>query len=1170
MKLYKRWLCLIVSFILVFTSATTSYAAGSDTSGGTTEDSLSESSLYVYDEADDGGILANGGLLEESSAQVYAGSYDHAHDAEIVAAIENVQASINVSGWGLTIDNYSTVMSNIWNTNPQFFYLDSYGCLYNSVTGDISTLQFFYKYDAQTISSMKQEVDSAVTKIEAEVDTTGMTDLEIALAYHDYLATYVAYDYANLQANTLPDTVFNIYGVFVKKSAVCQGYAEALQYLLTRKGITCGLATSAAANHAWNVILYNGKWYHIDATWDDPVWDNLGRVNHKYFMITDATLIADASAKSDYVTAVPYGSTYVAATDATYESGFWNNIGTFMYPYKNCWYYLEPVATGTISTGYTSYKKYQLVKYNYATAQKSVLIEPTEATWSAGGGSYWIDQFGRMAAKAGVIYYSTPKTVERYSIVTGNTSTIYTMTDPETELTSIYGLGFVNDTLYYVRKDAPNVNGAETYLELTICTNHTWGTPDIVPATYTTEGTSTCVCTTCGAVSVTPIPKLVYVASITLNRSELALYQSETYTLSATCLPSNAANKNVTWNSLNPDIASVDATGKVTARKVGYAQITATADDGSRVYASCYVSVCVPVSKIEVSASEIEMLVGESTEIIVTPTYTAEIPADSDYGVEMAWEYPDNNILTVGFLDTYGQHAKITGVTPGQATVRAVAQDGTGKYQDVVVTVYGIPEAPETPEITAKTCTSVTLKAVSCCEYSKDGVNWQTSNVFTGLSMGDTYTFYMRKQEDLLHYYKAGRISKLEQVTLAHNYSEQVIQPTYDNQGYTLHTCVTCGTSYKDRYTDKLVRPTTEESTTEQAVIETPAVTVRYTTHVQTFGWQGDENNASTWFTNGTMAGTSGKAKRLEGIKICVDGNSRLDIQYTTHCQSYGWLPWSANGEMNGTQGEAKRLEAIKIQLTGPDKDKYDVYYRVHAQSYGWLGWAKNGSPAGTAGYSKRLEGIQIVVVKKGVEAPGLNYAGVNASGAAYAGQTYIYRKDSSPVVPGENNTNVTYRTHVQTYGWQGWKYNGQMSGTSGQAKRLEGINIRLTNQQYSGDIVYTTHVQTYGWQGDLNNQSTWKKNGQMSGTSGQAKRLEAIKINLTGEMAAHYDIYYRVHAQTYGWLGWAKNGEASGTAGYAKRLEGIQIVLVPKGGAAPANNYGGVVSTQGRAYISK
>ena len=394
-------------------------------------------------------------------------------------------------------------------------------------------------------------------------------------------------------------------------------------------------------------------------------------------------------------------------------------------------------------------------------------------------------------------------------------------------------------------------------------------------------------------------------------------------------------------------------------------------------------------------------------------------------------------------------------------------------------------------------------------------------------------------------------------------------EATVEAEGSRHKECTVCKTVLATETIAKLEAPT-------------PDVTIRYTTHVQTYGWQGDENNANKWFVNGKMAGTSGKAKRLEGIKIRVYGNDNLGIQYTTHCQSYGWLPWSANGEMNGTEGEAKRLEAIKIQLTGADKDKYDVYYRVHAQSYGWLGWAKNGAPAGTTGYAKRLEGIQIVVVKKGSPAPGTNFEGVNAASGVHQTVSYLAKNGSSPVVggqatsntnpsvAGEANVNIAYRTHVQTYGWQGWKYNGQMSGTSGQAKRLEGINIKLTNKPYSGSIVYTTHVQTYGWQGNENNPNTWFRDGAMAGTNAQAKRLEAIRIALTGEMAEHYDVYYRVHAQSYGWLNWAKNGEAAGTAGLAKRLEGIQIVLVPKGGNAPVNNYGGVVTTNKQAYIKK
>ncbi len=357
-------------------------------------------------------------------------------------------------------------------------------------------------------------------------------------------------------------------------------------------------------------------------------------------------------------------------------------------------------------------------------------------------------------------------------------------------------------------------------------------------------------------------------------------------------------------------------------------------------------------------------------------------------------------------------------------------------------------------------------------------------------------------------------------------------------------------------------------------------VNVVYRTHIQTYGWEGKEGDPSTWKSNGAMSGTSGQSKRLEGINVVVnsaDGEDLdLGVQYTTHCQNYGWLPWSSNGDMNGTEGESKRLEAIMIKLTGSDADKYDIHYRVHAQNVGWLGWAKNGAPAGTAGYSRRLEGIQIVVTKKG-ESFGQNVAGITSAYTeafqATPGESpivnYAATSNMAPVVPGDDDVNVAYRTHVQTYGWQGWKYNGQMSGTSGESKRLEGIEIKLTNKDYSGGIAYTTHVQTYGWQGDENDSSKWMTNGKMSGTSGESKRLEAIKIKLTGEMSDHYDIYYRVHAQSYGWLGWAKNGEPAGTAGYSKRLEGIQVVIVPKGDGDPGN-YKGITSTNGSAYIQK
>lgn len=143
----------------------------------------------------------------------------------------------------------------------------------------------------------------------------------------------------------------------------------------------------------------------------------------------------------------------------------------------------------------------------------------------------------------------------------------------------------------------------------------------------------------------------------------------------------------------------------------------------------------------------------------------------------------------------------------------------------------------------------------------------------------------------------------------------------------------------------------------------------------------------------------------------------------------------------------------------------------------------------------------------------------------------------------------VLYSTHIENLGWRQYVKDGEMAGTSGRSLRLEGIKIKLENQHYNGDIEYKTHIQNLGWEQE------YKKQDQLSGTSGRAFRLEAIQIRLNGELADHYDIYYRVHAENFGWLGWAKNDEEAGTAGYGFRLEAIEIKIVKKD--MPIKDYG-------------
>lgn len=286
-------------------------------------------------------------------------------------------------------------------------------------------------------------------------------------------------------------------------------------------------------------------------------------------------------------------------------------------------------------------------------------------------------------------------------------------------------------------------------------------------------------------------------------------------------------------------------------------------------------------------------------------------------------------------------------------------------------------------------------------------------------------------------------------------------------------------------------------------------------------------------------------------------------VNYSTHVQDIGWQASVGNGGLSGTMGQSKRLEAIKISLSNTPYTG-GITYKTHVESYGWLTNVSNGAVSGTTGQGKRIEAIQVSLtgvmanyydVYYRVHAQDYGWLGWAKNGMSAGTEGLSKRLEAIQIVlvvkggaaPGstentfKTNTSVAYSTHVQDYGWMSAVKNGELSGTEGQSKRLEAIKIQLQNAPYSGGITYTTHVQDLGW---LNNVS----NNSVSGTSGQGKRMEAIKISLTGDIANYYDIYYRVHIESYGWLGWAKNGMKAGSEGLSKRLEAIEIKLVPKG----------------------
>lgn len=151
---------------------------------------------------------------------------------------------------------------------------------------------------------------------------------------------------------------------------------------------------------------------------------------------------------------------------------------------------------------------------------------------------------------------------------------------------------------------------------------------------------------------------------------------------------------------------------------------------------------------------------------------------------------------------------------------------------------------------------------------------------------------------------------------------------------------------------------------------------------------------------------------------------------------------------------------------------------------------------------------------------------------------------EEKPDEEPKKEPSICYTTHIQDIGWQNQVKDGEMAGTEGQAKRLEAIKITL--KDLSGvKIKYQTHIQDIGWQ-------DWKYDGTLAGTEGQSKRLEAIRIEL--EENDKYSIMYRVHIQDIGWQDWRYDGEKAGTEGQSKRLEAIQIKIVEKQTSISAN----------------
>ncbi len=173
-----------------------------------------------------------------------------------------------------------------------------------------------------------------------------------------------------------------------------------------------------------------------------------------------------------------------------------------------------------------------------------------------------------------------------------------------------------------------------------------------------------------------PIPPAVAVTGVTLDKTSVSLLVGDSQTLTATVAPKDAANKKVSWKSDKPEIATVDADGKVTAVAAGEATITVTTEDGGKT-ATCKVTVkaaTVAVTGVTLNKATLSLIAGASETLTATVA-----PADAT-NKNVAWTSSDATVATV---DANG---KVTGVKAGEAIITVTTEDG-GKTATCRVTV---------------------------------------------------------------------------------------------------------------------------------------------------------------------------------------------------------------------------------------------------------------------------------------------------------------------------------------------------------------------------------------------------------------------------------------------------------------------------------------------------
>jgi len=164
------------------------------------------------------------------------------------------------------------------------------------------------------INADAKEIFSTVKDILLKNITSDMADYKKEKAIHDFMVNQYAYD-QDLDIYTVKE-------LLLSKEGVCQAYADTFRLFMNLMGINCITQTGEAngGGHAWNMVMLDEEWYHVDVTWDDPIADR-DILRYDYFNITDKQMSKDHTwvpTKGITATALKYAYPYDGDLDNFY------------------------------------------------------------------------------------------------------------------------------------------------------------------------------------------------------------------------------------------------------------------------------------------------------------------------------------------------------------------------------------------------------------------------------------------------------------------------------------------------------------------------------------------------------------------------------------------------------------------------------------------------------------------------------------------------------------------------------------------------------------------------------------------------------------------------------------------------------------------------------------